>query len=309
MRENYYNAYDIQIREKFAKLQKITTLAMILFVAISLGYFIYWLGAISDDIFMEYGRPFFEPLAKLLNLGATDVGIYKNTSIFALFAIIPTMFVQILLSKTQESLLKEYYSKQEIKRLKEQKQAQENYIHRFDSIETFSICLSIDYEAKQEISAQNKTTLNNVIYQKLANTLIALEPSAKISKNDVMIFTSNNFSKYDIIYDSILAQLAQIKNAISEKFSYKLIPSITTDAFSKNFNLANIKKQHFEIQTFNFKNRALTTATFAKKYKHLKHDKYAGIPIGEYVYFDNDKTGTYELNVIHKNLEKTLAQV
>ena len=52
-----------------------------------------------------------------------------------------------------------------------------------------------------------------------------------------------------------------------------------------------------------------TTATFAKKYKHLKHDKYAGIPIGEYVYFDDDKTGTYELNVIHKNLEKTLAQV
>ena len=72
-------------------------------------------------------------------------------------------------------------------------------------------------------------------------------------------------------------------------------------------NDVSIRKQHFEIQSFNFKNRALSTATFSNKYKHLKHNKYAGIPIGEYAYFTDDKMGTYELNVVYKNLAKAIS--
>ena len=309
MRENYYNSYDLLVKEKFAKLQKITALTMLLLAGIAFGYFVFWLGAISDEIFFEYGRPYFEPLAKFLNLGSTDVGIYINTSIISLCAIIPTFFAQIILNKTEETILNEYRLKEEKKRLKEQQEAQKNYLHRFDSIQNYSICLSVDYESKKEISSQNKTTLNKAVYSKLATTISMVEPKARIIQNDVMIISSSDFSKYDTVYDSILNELSNISSNLEKKFDYKVIPSMTTDAFSNMANENNIRKQHFEIQTFNFKNRALSTATFANKYKHLKHNKYAGVPIGEYAYFGNDKMGTYELNVIHKNLTKTLSQI
>jgi len=307
MTEKYYNSYTLDVKDKFAKFQKTTSMLMVLMAIASLGYFVFYLGSISDEMFFEYGRPFFEPLAKLLNFGATDTQIYLNTCIMLIFGIIPTFFVQILFNKTEESMLKEHAIKEEKRRLKEQKEAVELYNSRFDSIQTYSICLSIDYEGEKKIATQGKAKLNNTIYTRLATSLNKLEPSAKITQNDVFIFTSSIFEKYDLIYDTILNILSQIKGNIEKKFNFKLIPSITTDAFSFNKE-ANIRKQHFEIQSFNFKNRALTTASFAKKYKHLKHDKYAGIPIGEYAYFGNEKMGTYELNIIHKNLDKTLSK-
>lgn len=308
MRDNYYDSYDLKIRDKFATIQKFTSIAMVLMAIMSLGYFVFWLGAISDEIFFEYGRPYFEPLAKLLNLGSEDTGIYLNTCLYLLVAMLPTFFIQVLFDKMQDALLQSNTLKQEKKRQKEQKEEYENYMSRFDYIKTYSICLSIDYEGKKEVGAQNKQSLNKAIYANLATSLYKLEPTAKITQNDVFIFTSSIFAKYDLIYDTILNSLSHFKNVLEKKYSFKLIPSITTDAFSNNLE-TDIRKQHYEIQSFNFKNRALTTATFANKYKHLKHEKYAGIPIGEYAYFGNDKMGTYELNIINKNLDKTLSQM
>lgn len=308
MREKYYDSYDLKVRDNFATIQKFTGFAMLLMAIMSLGYFVFWLGAISDEIFFEYGRPYFEPLAKLLNLGAEDSGIYLNTCLYLLVAMLPTFFIQVLFNKLQEALLQSNALKQEKKRQKEQKEEYENYMSRFDYIKTYSICLSIDYEGKKQVGAQNKQSLNKAIYTNLATSLYKLEPTAKITQNDVFIFTSSIFAKYDLIYDTILNSLSHFKNVLEKKYSFKLIPSITTDAFSSNLE-TNIRKQHYEIQSFNFKNRALTTATFANKYKHLKHEKYAGIPIGEYAYFGNEKMGTYELNIINKNLDKTLSQM
>ena len=127
--------------------------------------------------------------------------------------------------------------------------------------------------------------------------------------NDVLIITSEKFSKYDLIYESMLKMLSKIKPVVESKYNLEFIPSMTTDAFCEDVEMSNIKKQHYEIQSFNFKNRACSTAMFVKKYKHLKHKKYAGIPIGEYAYFDNNNTDTYELNIIHKNLNYTLSKM
>lgn len=309
MRDCYYNSYSLEVKDKFAKIQKFTSLAIVLMGLISFGYFVYWIGALSDEVFMEYGRKFFEPLALLLNPNSGGIEIYLNTCLKMFFGIIPVLFAQYLLNKTEEALLKEHALKEEKKRLKEQKEAHENYMARFDSIQTYSICLSIDYEGKSEVSPQNKVTLNSAIYKKLALALKNIENNAKITQNDVLIFTSSDFSRYDTVYDALLGELSHIKAGIEKNYNLKMIPSLTTDAFSSNQENVDIKKQHFEIQSFNFKNRALTTAMFANKYKHLHHKKYAGIPIGEYAYFTNKKMETYELNVIYKNLNKTLAEI
>lgn len=302
----YCDSYALSVKDRFNGIRKFTTLAVILFSVMSLGYFIFWLGAISDEIFFGYGKGIFEPLAKFLNMGDTSLDIYMNTSLMLVGAIIPTLFVQYLCDKIEEALINENRLKQEKKRQKEMAEEQKSYLGRFDSIKTYSICLSIDYEGEKEISRQSKTTMNKVVYSKMAALLSSLEPNSKITYNDVFIFTGHNFSNYDNVYDSILNGLSQIKNVIEKKYNYRFIPSITTDAYSGDLVETSIRKQHFEIQSFNFKNRSLTTASFADKYKHLRYKKYAGIPIGEYAYFRNDKMGTYELNVIHKNLSKIL---
>jgi hypothetical protein len=170
----------------------------------------------------------------------------------------------------------------------------------------YSICLSIDYEGDKITSVQAKKALNQGIYLKIAEILKTIEPSGNVTHDDVLIFRAQNFSKYDRVYDSILNGLSKIKNVLEKKYGCKIIPSITTDAYSGILTQSNIKRRHFEIQSFNFKNRSLSTATFVNKYKHLKHEKYVGVPIGEYAYFGNEKMGTYELNVIHKNLSKLL---
>ena len=171
----------------------------------------------------------------------------------------------------------------------------------------YSVCLSIDYESEKGVSLQNKSKLNTLIFSKIKTNLKLLEPKGLLSLSDVLIFSSENFSKYDMVYDSILNSLSVFKKNIEKNYKYKMIPSMTTDAYEENFKIGTIRQNHFEIQSFNFKNRALSSATFAKKYKHLKYNKYAGIPIGEYAYFREGSTGMYELNVIHKNLERQLS--
>lgn len=309
---NTYNLYDIRVKENFARIQKLAGLLIIASCFLSLGYFVFWLGAISDDVFFEYGRPYFEPLAAYLNLGDTSKDIYINTSLYMLFAIVPVLFFQYVSSKLEEAFLTAYKAKEERKLLKERKEEQKSYLARFDSIQTYSICLSLDYETRKDkkpISEHNKKILNNTVYSKIADLLKRIEPNSKVVINDVLIFTSHNFANYDNIYDSILDGLSHIKKIIESKYSYNLIPSMTTDAFSDELTSSSIRKQHYEIQSFNFKNRALATATFANKYKHLKHNKYAGIPIGEYAYFTNAKMDTYELNVVYKNLALVLNQM
>ena len=306
-----YDTRDVRIRENFSKIQRITSLLITAMCILSLGYFIFWLGAISDEIFYEYGKPYFEPLAAFLNLGSTSLDIYMNTSLYLIFAIIPTLFVQYVANKLEEALLKEHRVKAEKRMIKEREEEHKSYMARFDSIQTYSICLSLDYESKKDkkpISAHNKEVLNKIVYSKISELLYKIEKQSRISINDVLVFTSHDFSNYDYVYDSILSGLSQIKKIIEAKYNYNIVPSMTTDAYSDELAMTSIRKQHYEIQSFNFKNRALTTATFASKYKHLKHHKYAGIPIGEYAYFGNGKMGTYELNVIHKNLALALNQ-
>ena len=308
--------YAINVRNNVSQIQNLLNLAIIFMVIAGFTYLMFYTGAISDKIFMELGKPYLEPLAKFLNPNDASVGIYKATAFKLFLSILPVFFVQYLISKVEECLINQHNYKEEKKRQKEYLEELKSFEARYDSIKTYTICLSLDYESEKEITKKNREVLNDVIFSKISNSLASIDMTLKVAlDNDALIVVSNSFENYDMTYDAILEDLSSVKEVIEKKYSYKLVPSITTDAFSdtekgtSKFNSSNIRKQHFEIQSFNFKNRALTTATFAKKYKHLQHKKYAGIPIGEYVYFKDDKTKTYELNIIHKNLSKTLTQV
>ena len=307
MRENY-NSYNVELQEKFKNLQSFVNSIGIISGITGFIYLLFWIGAVNDDFILQQGKMIFDPLASLFFANDTSIDVYKSTGIALICAMFPIPIVNYILDKIKDELIKQNNSKNEKIYQKQQKEAEIKYATRYDGIRMYSICLSLDYESETGVKNENKTKLNNVIYSKIKTTLKLKEPQSFISLSDVLIFSSDNFKNYDTIYDTILKELSQIKQNIEKNYNFKLIASMTTDAYDSNFKLNNIRQNHFEIQSFNFKNRAVSSATFANKYKHLNRNKYAGIPIGEYAYFRDGSTETYELNVIHKNLNRTLSQ-
>jgi len=308
MRESC-NSYELKVRDTFKQIREFINCFVLLLGAMSIAYMVFWVCAVNDEYILEAGSAIFNPLAKFFFNENITVESYKMTSIYLFLAIFPTILSQYICNKIEECLILDNIKKEKIREQKEQKKKELKHRARYDGITMYSICLSIDYEGKNEVSLENKAKLNKYSYLKIKDKLKLIEPRSHISTSDVLIFSSDNFSNYDIIYDTMLKTLSNIKNNIEENYQYKVIPSITTDAYQENFKLNNVRQNHFEIQSFNFKNRALSTATFAKKYKHLKHNKYAGIPIGEYAYFKDNSTDTYELNVVHKNLIRQLSEI
>lgn len=307
MRDIFYCTQDVLIRERFHKMYKIADTLIIFLGVLCVVYFLFWIGASCDSYFLNAGRGVFEPLAKFLNNGANNVDIYLNTSKITLFSVFAMFVFRIVLNSEEKKSLNEYIEKEEKRKARERLDIQKTCVNTHEGIKTYSICLSIDYESNDFISLQKKVKFSNLIYEKIAKTLTLIERESCVSSQDVLIFTASNFMNYDKIYDEILKELSLIKKIMKNKHNIKIIPSITTDAFTTLYNIDKIKKQHFEIKTFNFKNRSLTTAAFLDKYKYLRQSKYIGTPIGEYVYFNDEETGTYELNVVHKNLEKILS--
>ena len=309
MSNSFCCTQDVLIREGFQKVYKITNILVVLLSILSIVYFLFWIGVTNDSYCLELGKSVFEPLAKFLNNGAEDIGIYLSTSKVCIFSALSILAIRIILSGEEKKSLEDYLQKEEALRIKEKLDILKTCTNTYDSTKAYSICLSIDYESENFVSPERKAKLNSLINEKIAKSLFLIEPKSYISAKKVLVFAASNFMNYDKIYDAILKELSLAKKVMKSKYDIKIIPSITTDAFTTSYSISEIKKQHFEIKTFNFKNRSLTTSAFSDKYKYLKQNKYAGIPIGEYVYFGNKKTGTYELNIVHKNLEKTLSQI
>ena len=95
------------------------------------------------------------------------------------------------------------------------------------------------------------------------------------------------------------------------KFISKTFLSKLNNIFNKAIAIINsaiktidIKNQHLSIQKLQFKNKALSCGTFNKKYTYMKKNKYAGVPIGEYMCGNDEKN--IDLNVVFKDLNATL---
>ena len=304
------NLFRIETKQKAALFRKMITFSILALLFMSFVYMIYWVGVMSDDTIIDYTGHLFTPLASFLFPYDDTLYIYRNTSMVLFSLIFPMMLMYYLIDKTESKLLKEnreFIERQEKNKLKLE---EKNRLREFDIIKTYSICLSLNYK-NSNIKPEAKKCLNNAVFQKLKAALNSLNKNIRISINDVMVIASENFEDYDRVYGVLLKTLAKIQKILNEKHNFNLIPSITTDAYQNNdlMNLSDIQKRHYEIQNFKMENRALTSALFRKKYQHLKHNKFAGIPIGEYISTDKNSNETYELNVVFKDLSKILASL
>lgn len=304
------NLFAIETKSKAKTFRKIITCSIFMLIFLSFVYMIYWVGVMSDDMILDYSGYLFSPLAKLLFPFDDSLYIYRNTSILLFSLIFPMMLMYYFVDKTESKLLKEHREflehQQKIKLIQEQK----NRLKEYDIIENYSICLSLNYK-NSNLQDKAKKQLNKTVFLKLKGALALLNKNINISIDDVMIIISNNFDDYDKIYFVLLKTLSKVQKILNDKYKLELIPSLTTDAYQNNdmITTSKIEKQHYEIQSFKMQNRALTSALFRKKYQHLKHNKFAGIPIGEYLMMDENSNSSYELNVVYKDLSKTLASL
>ncbi len=299
----------IEIRDTFRKIRKLINFSIIILAALSFIYLVYWTAVMSDDMVLDYTASYFNPLAQFFFPSETSVDIYRSTGIALALLILPFGFLYYIADKIEAALIKKENRIQEVLENNRKKQEHINSLMQYEVIDSYSICLSLDYESKKIITEETKAVLNNIVFQKIKKILNLSFEEAKVNAGNVLIVTSRNFEKYDYMYSMLLRALAKIKAVIEHKYELKIIPNITSDAYTQNEPINSIERYHKEIKKLNFKNRALSTAMFLKKYKYLKHNKYAGIPIGEYALFKDGSMGTYELNIVFKNLSQTLASI
>lgn len=304
------NLFAVEIKAKAKTFRKIITYSIFMLVFLSFVYMVYWIGVMSDDMILDYSGYLFNPLAKLLFPFDDSLYIYRNTSVLLFCLVFPMMALYYVVDKIECRLLKENNDYFENLEKSKQKEEERKRLREFDIIKSYSICLSLNYK-NSNIKDETKKHLNNTVFSKLKETLQVISKSISISISDVMVIYSSDFEGYDKIYSTLLKSLSKIQKILNDKYNIELIPSLTTDAYQNDdmINLSKIKKQHFEIQSFKMQNRALTSALFRKKYQHLNHNKFAGIPIGEYITTEKNSNNSYELNVVYKDLIKTLASL
>ncbi len=303
--------YSIKVNDLFRNVRKYITASIFLSLILGGTYLIFWLGVMSSEFVLEYGRTIFSPLATFLNPNDSSYQIYLKTGLDLFLAIIPLTFLYYVADKIEADILNKHDIELEKQRQKTVKKAKQEYLSQFDEIKHFSICLSIDYLSKNNSEIQ-KDKINLMVLSKIKKELSKVQTNAKISLlENVLIITSSDFSKYDLIYDDLLKLLSKIKMIIEAKGDIEMTPSITTDADKTQIcqESDEIIKNHFNIQSFNFKNRATASALFVKKYQHINKNKYMGTPMGEYASFEGEKMKSYELNMIFKNLNQTLLKI
>ena len=305
-----FDGYSIRIKSKCKKIKNFLGILILSSFILGIIYMIYWTMISTQEIVYDYTYKFFSPLVLFLFPDAIGFDGYFYSSIALFLASIPLFFGCIVCDKTEDKLLRARQDFLETKKRKEEIQKALEYQKQFDEITQYSICLSIDYLSNSKpVDKILKEKINYVVFEKINKALKKVKCKKDTYLSNVLIITSNDFNCYDWIYDTLLDELAKAKKVIEEKYDFKFIPSLTTEACKEKIPVGKIKKHHFEIQSCNFKNRACSNMLFSKKYNHLNKNKYTGTPIGEYAVFENNATNTYELNVIYKNLSDALKRI
>lgn len=277
---------------------------MLAFIAVGILYFCIWLAAISNDSFLEGSAPAINFIPNLFFPGETDYIMYRNTAGYLLAAIIVINVLFFVIDFFEDMFVKTYYKIHDVSGTIADNKQQRQIGKKYDEIDTYSICISADYdEATKKISESSKYKLNEVIYNSIVEKIVNFPQVVKYSQGNTFVFVNTNFVRYDELYNDILRALSGIKKKLMLKLKVNIIITITTDAHVRKYSFDDIIYQHKEIKKCNFLNRATTTADFLKKYKFMGFERFGGTPIGLY----NSENGlhSYNLNIVYKNLSKT----
>ena len=159
------NVRVIEIRDTFRKVRKLVNFSIIILAALSFIYLVYWTAVMSDDMVLDYTANYFNPLAQFFFPSETSVDIYRSTGIALALLILPFGFLYYIADKIEAALIKKENKIQEVLENNRKKQEHINSLMQYEVINSYSICLSLDYESKKIITEETKTVLNNIVFQ------------------------------------------------------------------------------------------------------------------------------------------------
>ena len=270
-------------------------------------YGLYWSLALNGDIVVEYLQQYFAPLVSKFFDDVDSLDNYLSMSMYLFMASCPCFVAHYLVQKAEEAIIAIHQKNIETKKRSERILAERVREQEYTDINSFSICLSLDFSENKNISDTFSEEISAYLTKLIKKELLTITTNFRVMNLKAILIYSKDFYSFDKIYSMILKQLVDLKNSLGDKIEF--LPTITTDAYTGEFIPERTIRQHFDIAKCNLQGRSTTTAIFRKKYTHMCQSKYAGIPIGLYSTFDRENYKEYDLNVVHKNLNMTLSML
>ncbi len=275
---------------------------------LSAAYGLYWGLASNGDIVIEYTQQYFSPLVNVFFDDINNLNNYLIMSLYLFAFTIPCCVAHYITEKISETLIAINQKRKEHQKRKERIQREIEKEQEFTRIDSYTICLSLDFSKNKNLSPTFDKKLNAYLVKSLKKTFSKNKQDAEVSlSKNVIITHSKDFYSYDSVYSTVLKELANTKNLLGDNIEFT--PTITTDAYTGEYNPKKSIRQHYDIVKCNLQGRSTSTATFNKKYSHLKQNRFQGTPIGLYTTFENQNYKEYDLNVIHKNLNATISTI
>ena len=278
-----------------------------LLIVLSIAYGFYWSLAMNGDIVIEFTQQYFSPIVSLFFEDITNLENYRITGMYLFMMSAPFIIAQYLVQKMEEIIIAIHQKKTEARKRAERIEIEKEKEKEFTDISSYSICVSMDVSDNKNLSPDYGRKLQDYVAKILTKELHKISSKIEVYNHRAILVYSKDFMEYDNIYGEILKQLKNVKNILGDNMEF--IPTITTDAYYGECNPEKTIRQHFDIVKCNLDGRSTATALFRKKYTHLYQNKYAGTPIGLYTTFEGANYKEYDLNVIHKNLNRTLTGI
>ena len=302
-----HDSFILNVKRYSKSIRSFIVLATGLCIFGGIMYGLYWSLALNGDIVVEFLQQYFAPLVSKFFDDVNNLDNYLSMSMYLFIASGPCLFTHYLVQKTEEIIIDIHQKNLEAKKRADRILAERVREQEYTDISSYSICLSMDFSENINLSENFTNEINIYLTKLLKKELKKITTNFEIINSKAILIYSKDFYSYDKIYSTVLKQLANIKNLLSDKI--KFLPTITTDAYTGEFTPEKTIRQHFDIAKCNLQGRSTATSTFRKKYMHICQNKYAGIPIGLYSTFEKENYKEYDLNLIHKNLNSTLSAI
>lgn len=247
------------------------------FVAIL--YVLYWFICLSNIPFLEYIQLVFAPPVNLLKMFIKIEIPYADTIIDMIPLLVSLIFAMLYFvfqyfSNVVEEKERQYKLNVIAERKLEEKLMNESLKKVFENktleYTNFAILLTLDFAATIDPNISNiKTNLKAVAaenYTKIVNSMRKKYANCKAITPGKLFIVYNNFALFDDFFTDLLKEVKEISEANIEK-NLKTNFMIAIDALKETDKMSSVFDLLEKICTFNYANKAVSTAAFNIRYK------------------------------------------
>ncbi len=265
--------------EKFDRLYDFVNIMKVVCTFVAILYVLYWFICLSNIPFLEYIQLVFAPPVNLLKMFIKIEIPYADTIIDMIPLLVSLIFAMLYFvfqyfSNVVEEKERQYKLNVIAERKLEEKLMNESLKKVFENktleYTNFAILLTLDFAATIDPNISNiKTNLKAVAaenYTKIVNSMRKKYANCKAITPGKLFIVYNNFALFDDFFTDLLKEVKEISEANIEK-NLKTNFMIAIDALKETDKMSSVFDLLEKICTFNYANKAVSTAAFNIRYK------------------------------------------